>query len=197
MRALNCVGVIVLLVGCSVHGNDVGNDLGLTVSDRGQKLPLMQAKEEIEDALAPFTYVEDIQEHTTEDIWDKLGGQIFTIEITGGTTATFWMKGEKVLPIGSGWGSMGPHSFCTSDLDQDGVYELLYMYCIGDGLSRTSLMGVEDDVLVDGDYVFEFNVNYLFKKIDDQEILIMKGEDVIGGLNLDEADGRKILRVSE
>jgi len=90
-------------------------------------------------------------ELTTDEIWDRLGAQLFQVDegVRGGES--FLVCGERALPLCSGFGGHGIQSACVTDLDGDQIPELTYTYSWGSGIHR-SLVGV---CRVDGDRLLQ------------------------------------------
>jgi hypothetical protein len=87
----------------------------------------------------------DIFELTTDEIWQGIGGQIFTLKAGSTESATtLFYRGGELWELGSGWDGEGllPHNLTTSDLDEDGKIELLYVYAADLDIERTSSIGI-------------------------------------------------------
>ena len=84
-----------------------------------------------------------VKELTTDEVWDKLGVQVF--QVTEGVQAheTFVVAPGRVVRIGVGFGGRGVRSLCVAELNGDGRSKLVYSFSWGSGTHR-SQVGVYD-----------------------------------------------------
>ena len=72
------------------------------------------------------------EEWTTSEVWDRLEAQVFTLDMQG-----YLVSADQVVSLGESFGGMGLRSTCVSDLNADGVPELLFTYSFGSGIHRS------------------------------------------------------------
>jgi hypothetical protein len=82
-----------------------------------------------------------VEELPFEGVWEALGAQIFRVNRGKFLKESFLIKGSEVLQLGAAGGGQGLTSLVISDLDQDGLAELLYAYSFGSdpNLSRIGM----------------------------------------------------------
>lgn len=116
-----------------------------------------------------------LKDLTTDEIWNRLGVQVFQVSGDIYQYDTFLIRNRQVLPMGTGFGGMGVTSMIVTDLDQDGQPELLYAYSFGSGIHQSHL-GLYSPALT-GNSTIEANTRYvdgdlLLVKVDDQRVNI-------------------------
>jgi hypothetical protein len=78
-----------------------------------------------------------VEEIPFEEAWSQLGIQIFRVSTGIFKNETFLLEPDKVLPLGTAFGGQGLSSLEVSDLDQDGIAELIFVYSFGSGLHQS------------------------------------------------------------
>lgn len=94
------------------------------------------------DALFPiqeFQMDQDFNTGARDDLWQRMGVQVY--KITGGVMQyeTFLIKDRQVWKLGSGFGGSDVSSLVVTDLDANGWPELVYTYSYGSGIHQSSL----------------------------------------------------------
>jgi LysM repeat protein len=94
------------------------------------------------DALFPlreFSLDQDFNTGARDELWQRMGAQVY--KITGGVMQyeTFLIKDRQVWELGSGFGGSGVSSMVVTDLDANGWPELVYTYSFGSGIHQSSL----------------------------------------------------------
>jgi len=132
------------------------------------KIDLSAAKSLIKNEF--YKNIEDelvITELTTQELWQKMGTQIFRIENKG----SFAIQNNKVTDLGE-----RPYTcyldFVICDLDKDGNFECFYTYQFGSGVSRGILGCYSKNTLFDIDQSciipsYETIANFKFVKKSD------------------------------
>jgi heat shock protein HslJ len=116
-----------------------------------------------------------LKELTSDEIWSRMGLQVFQVAQGTFQYDTFLIWHTVVLPMGTGFGGAGVTSMAVSDLDQDGQPELLYTYSFGSGIHQSRL-GIYAPALPGSDNgVREADItlrdgDLLLDKLDDQEV---------------------------
>ena len=82
-----------------------------------------------------------LAERTTDEMWDRLGVQLFVVTEGVAECESFLVRRGRVHSFCGGFGGHGIQSACVTDLDSDGEPELTYTYSWGSGIHR-SLVGV-------------------------------------------------------
>ena len=80
-----------------------------------------------------------LTELTTDEVWLRLGAQVFQVNEGIYQFATYLIKDKEVVPLGTGFGGVGLTSMCVTDLDQNGNPELVYTYSFGSGIHRSQV----------------------------------------------------------
>jgi hypothetical protein len=142
-------------------------------------------------------------ELTTQEIWNRLGVQIFQVNGDIFQYDTFLIQGDTVIHLGSGFGGTGVNSLAVTDLDQDGHPELAYTYSFGSGIHQARL-GLYSPVLP-GEPIIEANRAFSggdlhLEKLDDQQVRVLaslpgQGPVQIGELMLQPGEPRPFLEV--
>lgn len=112
-----------------------------------KKINLPTAKSLIKNDFYKNTQDElTITEQTTDELWQKMGIQLFQIENKG----SFVIQNNKVIDLGE-----RPYTFyldyVVCDLNRDGNYELYFNYQFGSGVSRGILGCYSQNTLFDID----------------------------------------------
>ena len=124
-----------------------------------------------------------LKELTTEEIWKRLGIQIFKAAFFSGKerfrSEYYLIKDRKFIKTGESFGGFGIMSMCVSDLGRDGQPELLYTYSFGSGIhrSRVALYTIHNGTprIIEWDSAYSQGDLFL-KKIDDQDVIVEIGE---------------------
>ena len=116
-----------------------------------------------------------LKEMTTDEIWNRMGVQVFQVSGDIFMYDTFLVTGSQVTPLGIGFGGMGVTSLAVTDLDRDGQPELLYTYSFGSGLHQ-SRIGMYAPVLP-GNGNLEagtslLNGDLLLAKVSDSQVVV-------------------------
>lgn len=113
----------------------------------------------------PDAFNNGLYDKTTDEIWNKMEMQVF-----GYTSGGFIYKnGEQInLPGNYMFGMLG--DVCVSDLDNDGIYELIYLSHWGSGVNGTSINCYSENRTISCDLKNTFGLEFLKK--DDQNILV-------------------------
>jgi hypothetical protein len=146
-----------------------------------------------------------LRELTTDEIWSRMGVQIF--QVTGDIFQyeTFLVSCGRLQPMGVGIGGVGVASLAVTDLDSDGQPELAYAYSFGSGLHRSRLAiyapSFKTDKMLDAGIRYEQG-DLLLDKIDDQQVQVVVSQSgqarvVIGkiGLMQEGVETRFVLQV--
>jgi hypothetical protein len=80
-----------------------------------------------------------LQELPIEQAWELLNIRLFRVTEGLFANETFLIREEQVIQLGSAIGGQGLTSVLVSDLDQDGVAELLYTYSFGSGIHQSRI----------------------------------------------------------
>jgi hypothetical protein len=80
-----------------------------------------------------------LEELPMPEVWEDLRVQIFRITDGPFIHESFLVKGDSVLRIGEATGGRGLTSLEISDLDEDGIAELLFTYAFGSGLHQSRI----------------------------------------------------------
>ncbi len=80
-----------------------------------------------------------LKELTTDEIWNRMGLQVFQVSQGIFQYDTFLIWQTVVLPMGTGFGGVGVTSMAVADLDHDGQPELLFTYSFGSGIHQSRL----------------------------------------------------------
>jgi len=116
-----------------------------------------------------------MKEMTTDEIWNRLGVQVFQVSGDIFKYDTFLVKRGQVTPLGTGFGGMGVTTMAVTDLDRDGQPELLYTYSFGSGI-HPSRLGMYAPTFP-GDGMLEARPSLIFgdlllEKINDNQVLV-------------------------
>jgi hypothetical protein len=142
-----------------------------------------------------------LKEMTTDEIWNRLGVQVFQVSGDIFMYDTFLVKGGQVTPMGTGFGGVGVTTLAVTDLDQDGLPELLYTYSFGSGIHQSRL-GIYSPTFP-GEGILEANTtltygDLLLEKVDDYQVKVSgelagTGSVVIGQAALQSQGGQETL----
>ncbi len=102
--------------------------------------------------------VAPLVELTTEEMWQRLGVQLFQVTDGVAECNTYLVFGGGAHLLCGGFGGHGIQSACVTDLDRDGSPELTYTYSWGSGRHR-SLIAV---ARVDGERLLQEEVQLAF-----------------------------------
>lgn len=117
-----------------------------------------------------------VKEITLKDIWGKLHGQVF--EITGRYCElyAFFIKNKKVTRIG-----FDPHDFCVTDLNDDGIFELVYALRVPWDGYYGSYLGIYSEGFLNSKVIFQglgyFGGEYHLKKRNEQSVEVIVDSD--------------------
>ncbi len=129
-------------------------------------------------------YSVSFTELTTDEIWERLGAQIYqennnsNYEYQG-----YLIKNKEVTQLGSSFGGYGLTSMCVTDLDQNGQAELVYTFSWGSGQHRSQLALYSPDIpethsIVAGIDFYDWD--WTVEKLDDQTAWVKIGDTRIG-----------------
>ena len=120
-----------------------------------------------------------LQELTSDEIWTRLGVQIF--QVSGGVYQyhTYLARDGRIKALGTGFGGFGLTDMCVADLDDDGNPELIYTYSWGSGIHRAHLAAYFAEGAASR--TIEANVVYLhgdmlLEKVDDHTLFVKTAE---------------------
>jgi len=116
-----------------------------------------------------------LKEMTTDEIWSRLGVQVFQVSGDIFMYDTFLVHRGQVTPMGTGFGGVGVTTLAVADLDRDGQSELLYTYSFGSGIHQSRL-GIYSPTLP-GEGILEAsttltNGDLLLEKINDSQVQV-------------------------
>jgi hypothetical protein len=142
------------LTGCHAAGQE---SFGLINEKEAQDLILAYLKYENPDLNESARL--DLEELTTDRIWQALGIQVFTNRSSVFLNQAFIITSEgSVLPMGSSFGDVGVIDMVVTDLDGDHRAELAFSYAFGSGITRTMLAlyipAVDENSLWDADMAY-------------------------------------------
>lgn len=149
---------------------------------KAQRISKAQARDLIGD-----TSEGSLVDITTKEVFSKLGYQIF--KERGNKYRSYIIRDNKVYLLGEYRGASGVMDTCVSDLNKDGVPELIYSYSEGSGYLSS---GIGMVVLNQEEHTYDARVSYggeiSLKKINDQCVIIQCRKGVTDSLNKDEND---------
>jgi hypothetical protein len=128
-------------------------------------------------------------EWTDNEIWNRLGVQVFVLNLQG-----FVVSSDGIAALGSSFGGMGLQSICVGDLNGDGRPMLLFTYSWGSGRHRSQVgawsgrwtkPGTVDAGISYGNDDASWDL--MLKRIGDREVEIVTGTTRVGKLRLQEA----------
>ncbi len=126
---------LLCLTGCHTAGQD---SFGTINEKEAQDLILAYLKHENPELNRSANL--DLEELTTDEIWQALGIQIFKNRSNVFLNQAFIITSEGgVLPMGSSFGDVGVIDMVVTDLDDDHRAELVFSYAFGSGITRTML----------------------------------------------------------
>lgn len=112
-------------------------------------------------------------ELTFEELWSRMGMQVF--KITDGVRAyeTYLLKGDRVESLGIGFGGFGVTSMCVTDLDSNGEPELTYTYSWGSGIHRSLVSVYSEEWSESRDAIIVYpHGDLILNKFDDQTVFV-------------------------
>jgi hypothetical protein len=74
-----------------------------------------------------------------EQVWEAIHGQVFRATAGPFADESFLIRGDQVVPLGTAIGGHGLTSLVVSDLDEDGIAELLFTYSFGSGIHQSRI----------------------------------------------------------
>lgn len=119
-----------------------------------------------------------LSEHTTDELWERLGAQLFVVEGGELRCESYLVREHRVHPLCNGYGGHGVQSACVTDLDADGEPELSYTYSWGSGIHR-SLVGVcgfEGDAFWNEEADVAYVGDLFVRKESDTRVLVEIGD---------------------
>ncbi len=78
-------------------------------------------------------------EMTTDEVWKRLGVQVFKVRGDVLNNESYVIKADKVYYIGQGFGGHGVSSLGVADLDKSGQAMLVYVFGWGSGIHRAHI----------------------------------------------------------
>src|SRR6516225_9751446 len=69
-----------------------------------------------------------VKELTTDEVWEKLGVQVFQVTKGVQSHETFVVSRGRVARIGTGFGGAGVQSMCVAELNGDGRPKLVFSF---------------------------------------------------------------------
>jgi Tol biopolymer transport system component len=192
---------------------DSDSDIGTAPKDLPTATPRPMLSREAVDLIQSYLRTDEslyLEELTTDEIWDTLRVQIFRIRDGPYARESFLVRNQIVVPMGAAYGGQGLTSLELSDLDGDGIAELLFTSSFGSGIhqSRISMYApaYEQYGIVGADFGFLGDIG-LFK-LSEKEIgvrvveanspnLTIRYLDSLGYLNieLDNSRPRLVLEI--
>jgi hypothetical protein len=124
-----------------------------------------------------------LTELTTDEVWQRLGAQVFQVKEGIYQFNTYLIKNKEIAPLGTGFGGVGLTSMCVTDLDQNGNPELIYTYSFGSGIHRSQVALYSADL--PEPYSLEAKIAYrdddwILEKRDDQTVFVTIAGDKPG-----------------
>ena len=113
-----------------------------------------------------------IYDETTDDIWEKMGINVFTH--FGGSFIYKYKTRECIFLLGNDDLRASFRYFCAADLNNDGNYQLLYFYTVGSGVHGYVLNCYSEKLKFNTYYRDMISLNSYLLKIDDQNVYIIK-----------------------
>ena len=131
-----------------------------------------------------------VREMTTDEIWNRMGVQVFQVSGDIFMYDTFLVTGSQVTPLGIGFGGVGVTSLAVTDLDRNNQPELLYAYSFGSGIHQSRL-GMYAPTLR-ANAILEANTrllngDLLLAKVDDFQVTVEAEMSAPGSLRIGRA----------
>jgi hypothetical protein len=135
-----------------------------------------------------------LRELTTDQVWKRLGVQVFQVASETREGETFVIRRGRVIPIGRAFGGPGVTSLCVADLKRDGRPWLFYSFAWGSGVHR-SQVGALDCLAAEPKEVIATPANFSFADFfvgcpDDRTVRVTAGGRTVGQLELTDKGGK-------
>jgi hypothetical protein len=134
-----------------------------------------------------------LKELTTDEVWKRLGVQVFQVTGTIQAHETFVIRQKKAHQIGYGFGGHGVTSLCVAALNKDKRPELVYAYSFGSGVHRSHVAVFDCLAQVPREFTapqaYFGGHDLAVKRIDDQNVRVLAGEAKIGRLVMARKEG--------
>jgi hypothetical protein len=162
--------------------------------DKPQRLSPEKAAERLTGHLKAKNALE-VNELTTDPVWDRLGAQIFKVKDDAvHRNRAFVIRGNDIFPIGMSFGGTGVDSFCVADLAGDKKPLLIYSYAWGSGDHRSHVAVFDCLAKEPKEYVAslanhsfdDFRVKYL----EETKVEVLAGKHTVGRLVVERKDDK-------
>lgn len=179
MNKLPCLGLLLIGVTCSLALGSVraeGQTPHRLSVPRAERLVASWVEAHKKGRLTVDKHPR-LRDITPIEVWQRLRGQVFkqkdyTNSI--GNVEAFFITGEKVYPLSTGFGGYGITSMCVCDLDADSRLELAYVYSWGSGVHRShlGLLNLDGASVVEVEARFHPTFDIVLDRVDDQRVMV-------------------------
>jgi RNA polymerase sigma-70 factor (ECF subfamily) len=177
-----------------------------------KKEPKRLSLKEAEDAITSHIFATNpkmnrdakfpLTEMTTDDVWTRLGVQVYQVKAPPQQGALFVIKKDQIYSIGPG-GARGNSlkSVCVADLNGDKRPKLVYSFQFGSGdlCSRIAVfdcLAKEPEDIVAGDTYYNANDHLVLKRVNDQTVKVRtKSGNEVGKVVLEKKEGELKLKI--
>jgi RNA polymerase sigma factor (sigma-70 family) len=177
-----------------------------------KKQPKRLSLKEAEDAITSHIFATNpkmnrdakfpLTEMTTDDVWKRLGVQVYQVKAQPQQGALFVIKKDQIYSIGPG-GARGNNlrSLCVAELNGDKRPKLVYSFQFGSGdfCSRIAVfdcLAKEPEDIVAGDTYYNANDHLVLKRVNDQTVKVRtKSGDEVGKVVLEKKAGELKLKI--
>jgi hypothetical protein len=140
-------------------------------------------------------------EMTTDDIWKRLGVQVFKVKGDVLNSESYVVKEGNVYYIGQGFGGFGVSSLGVADVDKSGQAMLVYVFSWGSGIHRAQIAVFDfaakepKEFVAPQVYFSEITEDPSLTFKDDQTVEVQVGNQKLGHLALEKKEGFRKLRL--
>ncbi len=147
-----------------------------------------------------------LEELPVEGLWESLHAQVFRASDGIFTNESYLLRDDRTLTLGTSFGGRGLSSILVTDLDSDGMAELLFTYGFGSGIHQSRIgmyaPAYSRDRIIEASVVYYGDLS--LSKLEssgagvrvveaDDRNLVLRSLDPIGTLVIQEHDGQAAL----